>query len=98
VHVGAGYRLRWREIETAFENRILTGDNNHIEPRRFLKDAGDVVLERVRDTTVERHDSVKVNTAFNRCGNSVLQSLPPCHIVRPILLIILRRRGCAHSP
>ena len=37
---------------------------NHIEPRRFLEDAGDVVLERVRDA-VERHGNVKVNTAFN---------------------------------
>ncbi|KYN15057.1 hypothetical protein ALC57_12720 [Trachymyrmex cornetzi] len=39
-------------------------NSNHIEPRRFLEDAGDVVLERVRDA-VERHGSVKVNTAFN---------------------------------
>jgi len=61
VHVGAGYGLRWREIETAFEYRILTSaviNSNHIE--QFLKDAG-VVLERVRDT-VKRHGSVKVNT------------------------------------
>ncbi|KYN09377.1 hypothetical protein ALC57_18509 [Trachymyrmex cornetzi] len=59
--------LRWREIETTFESRIVTGaviNSNHIEPRRFLEDAGDVVLERVRDA-VERHGSVKVNTAFN---------------------------------
>ncbi|EGI69387.1 hypothetical protein G5I_01874 [Acromyrmex echinatior] len=46
---------------------ILTGaviNSNHIKPQRFLEDAGDVVLERVRDA-VERHDSVKVNIAFN---------------------------------
>ena len=48
VHVDVGYGLRWHAIETAFESRILTGtviNSNHIEPRRFLKDAGDVVLE-----------------------------------------------------
>ena len=42
VHVGAEYGPRWRDIETAFENRILIGaiiNSNHIEPRRFLKDA-----------------------------------------------------------
>ncbi|KYN14452.1 hypothetical protein ALC57_13339 [Trachymyrmex cornetzi] len=37
---------------------------NYIEPRRFLEDAREIVLERVRDA-VERHGSVKVNTAFN---------------------------------
>ncbi|KYN22041.1 hypothetical protein ALC57_05573 [Trachymyrmex cornetzi] len=82
VHVGAGYGLRWREIETTFESRIVTGaviNSNHIEPRRFLEDAGNVVLELVRDA-VERHGSVKVNTAFNgdfatkdkRANNSII--------------------------
>ncbi|KYN19874.1 hypothetical protein ALC57_07789 [Trachymyrmex cornetzi] len=37
---------------------------NHIEPRRFLEDAREIVLERVRNA-VERHGSTKVNTAFN---------------------------------
>ncbi|KYQ60722.1 hypothetical protein ALC60_00217, partial [Trachymyrmex zeteki] len=52
VHVGGEYAsgndrsLVWREIDTAFESRVLT------------------VLKRVRDV-VERHGSVKVNTAFN---------------------------------
>ncbi|KAL6255576.1 hypothetical protein P5V15_012823 [Pogonomyrmex californicus] len=73
VHVGGEYATRdtgslvWREIDTAFESRILTGaviNVDYIEPRRFLEDAGSVVLERVRDI-VQRHDSVKVNTAFN---------------------------------
>ena len=59
VHIGGEYAsgeyasgnersLAWREIDVAFESRILTGaviNSNHIEPRRFLKDAGDVVLE-----------------------------------------------------
>jgi len=72
VHVGGGYASRdgrslvWREIDAAFENRISTGAvvNDYIEPRRFLEDAREIVLERVRDA-VERHDSAKVNTAFN---------------------------------
>ncbi|KAL6255634.1 hypothetical protein P5V15_012882 [Pogonomyrmex californicus] len=75
VHVGGEYAstsrdngsLVWREIDTAFESRILIGaviNVNYIDPRRFLEDAGGVVLERVRDI-VERHDNVKVNTAFN---------------------------------
>ena len=57
--------LVWREIDAAFENRILTDaviNSNHIEPHRFLEDAA--VLQRVRDA-VERYGSVKVNTAFN---------------------------------
>ncbi|XP_018346777.1 PREDICTED: LOW QUALITY PROTEIN: uncharacterized protein LOC108751194 [Trachymyrmex septentrionalis] len=37
---------------------------DYIEPRRFLEDAREIVLERVRDA-VERHGSAKVNTAFN---------------------------------
>jgi len=52
---------------TAFENRVLTGvviNLHHVEPRRFLEDAGGVVIERVRDI-IERHGCVKVNTAFN---------------------------------
>ncbi|XP_018399813.1 PREDICTED: uncharacterized protein LOC108777427, partial [Cyphomyrmex costatus] len=69
VQVGAGYSagLRWREIETAFESRILTGaviNSNHIEPRQFLEDASEIVLERVRDV-MQRHNSVKINTVFN---------------------------------
>ena len=66
VHVGTRYELRWCEIETAYIRKSYIdrrGDNsNHIEPRRFLKDSGDVVLEWVRDI-IERHGSMKVNTA-----------------------------------
>ncbi|EGI69753.1 hypothetical protein G5I_01492 [Acromyrmex echinatior] len=40
-------------------------NSNHIE-RQFLEDAGDVVLERVRDA-VERHGSVKVNRVQRVC-------------------------------
>ncbi|KYM95311.1 hypothetical protein ALC62_14051, partial [Cyphomyrmex costatus] len=69
VQVGARYsaELRWREIETAFKSRILTGaviNSNHIEPRQFLEDASEIVLERVRDV-MQRHNSVKINTVFN---------------------------------
>jgi len=53
VQVGAEYstKLRWREIDTAFESRILTGaviNSGHIEPRQFLEDTRETVLERVR--------------------------------------------------
>ncbi|XP_071574625.1 uncharacterized protein [Temnothorax nylanderi] len=72
VHVGAGYsasetRLRWREIDTAFESRILTGvviNSKHIDPHQFLKDARDIVLIHVRNV-MQRHDNVKINTMFD---------------------------------
>ncbi|KYN23487.1 hypothetical protein ALC57_04094 [Trachymyrmex cornetzi] len=67
VHVDAGHGLRWREIETAFKSRILTGaviNSNHIEPRRFLEDASEIVLERVQ-CIIQRYDSIKINTIFN---------------------------------
>ncbi|XP_036150345.1 uncharacterized protein LOC105835717, partial [Monomorium pharaonis] len=59
--------LEWREIDTAFESRVLTGaviNVRHIEPRQFLKDAKNIVFERVRNF-IREHNSVKVNTAFN---------------------------------
>jgi len=74
IHFGGDYigtnsseRLVWREIDTAFENRTLTGaviNANYIEQRQFLEDAGCVVLEQMRDV-IERHNGVKVNTVFN---------------------------------
>jgi len=69
VQVGAGYSagLRWREIDTAFESRILTGaviNFKHIEPRQFLEDAREIVLERVR-TVMTKYDNIKINTVFN---------------------------------
>ncbi|EZA49876.1 hypothetical protein X777_11797 [Ooceraea biroi] len=50
IHIGGEYagwnngveELSWREIETAFKSRILTGaviNSGYIEPRRFLEDA-----------------------------------------------------------
>ncbi|XP_036146615.1 uncharacterized protein LOC118646876 [Monomorium pharaonis] len=77
MHIGGEYvgtsdynnakKLVWREIDTAFENRILTGaviNADYIEPRQFLEDAGSVVLEQVQDV-IKRHNSAKVNTTFN---------------------------------
>jgi len=43
-------RLVWREIDTVFENRIMTGaviNFKHIKPRQFLEDAREIVLERM---------------------------------------------------
>jgi len=60
-------RLVWREIDTAFENRILTDaviNADHIESRKFFEDAGCAMLKRVRDV-IEKHNGVKVNTVFN---------------------------------
>ncbi|KYN28570.1 hypothetical protein ALC57_02011 [Trachymyrmex cornetzi] len=67
VHVGAGHGLRWREIETAFESRILTAaviNTNYVEPRRFLEDSCEIVLERVQ-CIMQRYDAIKMNTVFN---------------------------------
>jgi len=60
-------KLVWREIDTAFESRILTGaliNYNHIEPRQFLDDAKDIVLEHV-ENVIKKYYNVKVNTIFN---------------------------------
>lgn len=72
VHVGAGTSsddngLTWRETESAFKNRVTTGaviNRNHIDPRLFLLDAREIVIQKVRDS-IERYDCVKVNTVFN---------------------------------
>lgn len=67
VRTGAGYGLTWREIDTAYANRILTGsviNVNHVEPRHFLEDARNTVLPHVQ-SAIEEHGSLKVNTVFN---------------------------------
>ncbi|XP_070169549.1 uncharacterized protein [Polyergus mexicanus] len=68
--VGGGVKERegfsWSEIETAFSRRVLTGaviNFDYIEPRRFLEDARDTVLDRIRDVMNE-YNGVKVNTVF----------------------------------
>jgi len=60
-------RFAWRIIETAFKNRILTGadiNSGHIEPRQFLEEIKNTILERIQSVMAE-HGSIKVNTAFN---------------------------------
>ena len=70
VREGAGHSstgLLWREIDAAFESRVLTGtvlNSNYIEPRNFLQDAATIVLEHVQ-SALRKHRSLKVNTVFN---------------------------------
>ena len=65
MHIGGEYASseyasgneRSLVFDAAFESRILTGaviNSNHIELWRFLEDAGNVVLERVRDAVKRR--------------------------------------------
>ena len=52
---------------TVFNNRVLTGvvlNSSYIEPRQFLDDARDTVLDRIRDN-LQRHICLKVNMIFN---------------------------------
>jgi len=76
IHFGGDYtgtnnsdaeRLVWREIDTAFESRILTGaviNFKHVEPRQFLEDAREIVLEHVR-SVMQENDNIKIHTMFN---------------------------------
>ena len=71
VHTDAGCSsasgLIWREIDTAFESRVSIGaiiNSNYIEPRQFLEDASDIVLEHVQKL-LKKHNCLKINTVFN---------------------------------
>lgn len=70
IREGAGHtstEFLWREIDTAFKSRILTGaviNSNYIDPLRFLQNARETVLEKIRNA-LEKHRSVKVNVVFN---------------------------------
>lgn len=71
VHVGAGHgdgrAYSWVEIETAFDRRVMTGaviNSRHVDPREFLNEVKDTVLEKVRDA-LDVHTCLKVNTVFN---------------------------------
>ncbi|XP_067205864.1 uncharacterized protein [Linepithema humile] len=73
VPVGAGYGgyekkgYTWKEIETAFRNRVLTGavvNHEYIDPREFLENIKNTVIERVQSVMAE-HGNVKINAAFN---------------------------------
>ncbi|KYM99962.1 hypothetical protein ALC62_09278 [Cyphomyrmex costatus] len=89
VYVGAGYGLRWREIETAFESRILTGaviNSNHIDPRRFLEDASETVIERVQ--CIMRALSRILNLNVN--ANKLNPLRAGCHIKLPREIMLKR--------
>ncbi|KYN28157.1 hypothetical protein ALC57_02429 [Trachymyrmex cornetzi] len=72
-HVGSGRvesqknGFSWLEIETAFNNRVLTGvvlNSSYIEPRQFLDDVRNIVIDLIHDN-LQRHICLKVNTIFN---------------------------------
>lgn len=70
IHTGEGFtshRLVWREIDTAFDNRLSTGaviNSDHIDPRQFLLDSYELVAKQVT-TYIEKYGSIKVNAEFN---------------------------------
>ncbi|XP_043270766.1 uncharacterized protein [Venturia canescens] len=72
IHWGGGVSndcgLIWREIESAFENRLSTGaviNRDHIDPRKFLLDAFELVEKQVSAHNIRKYNSIKVNTSFN---------------------------------
>ncbi|XP_067209973.1 uncharacterized protein [Linepithema humile] len=86
VPIGAGYGgyekkgYTWKEIETAFRNRVLTGavvNSDFIDPREFLENIRNTVIERIKSVMAE-HGNVKINAAFNGefiAGNKTAASL-----------------------
>ncbi|KYN07979.1 hypothetical protein ALC62_01044 [Cyphomyrmex costatus] len=58
------WEQRCDEFIESLEEQSAVINSNHIEPRQFLEDASEIVLERVRDV-MQRHNSVKINTVFN---------------------------------
>jgi len=57
----------WREINTVFKNYIMIGaviNFKHIEPRQFLENASEIVIELVQ-SIMQEHDNIKINTVFN---------------------------------
>ncbi|XP_067210226.1 uncharacterized protein [Linepithema humile] len=71
VPIGAGYRAKkgfiWKEIETAFRNRILTSaviNSDYIKPCPFLEQIKSIIIKRIHSVMV-KHGSVKINTMFN---------------------------------
>lgn len=84
IHFGSDYqapgsssnaeRLVWREIDTAFKNRILTGaviNADYIEPRQFLKDTDDVMLKRMQD--ISRRGKVRIRVPEGGAGRGVFR-------------------------
>ncbi|XP_076248100.1 uncharacterized protein LOC143187768 [Calliopsis andreniformis] len=90
VHEGAGHSnngLLWRELETAFENRVLTGvviNSDYIDPRNFLHGAKSIVLLHVRHALV-KHTALKVNTIFN--GEFIAEWYERCIVECTITLL-----------
>ncbi|KYN22279.1 hypothetical protein ALC57_05315 [Trachymyrmex cornetzi] len=89
MQVGTGHSagLRWREIDTAFESRILTDaviNSGHIEPREFLEDAREIMLEHVQIVTQRQiHNTFRTDETFknrsqpeHHTGDSILEKLP----------------------
>lgn len=71
-HVGAS-SLVWEEMESAFQNRILTGvviNVAHMEPRKFLQDAKRLVTRHISEL-LNIHSSLKVRVVFE--GEFVLR-------------------------
>ncbi|KAG5317166.1 TCB1 transposase, partial [Pseudoatta argentina] len=65
-----------REIDAAFESRILTGaviNSNHIKPRRFLEDSREIVLERLQDA-IKRHGMIRATC--HRAYPSIARRVP----------------------
>ena len=85
---GAGHSstgFLWREIDTAFDSRVLTGavlNSNYIEPRNFLQDAEIIMLEHVRGA-LSKHRNLKVNTVLN--GEFVAGDKHTCKIPLPTI-------------
>ena len=96
VREGAGHSstgLLWREIDTAFDNRVLTGavlNSNYIEPRNFLQDAATIVLEHVRGA-LRKQRNLKVNTVFN--GEFVAGDKHACKSINTGVVSAMRHRN-----
>ena len=59
-------RVKWTNLERAFESRIATAvisNIEHIEPQRFLDDACRLFVSKVRDI-LRHHNGLKVNTVL----------------------------------
>lgn len=71
IYIGAGYsnekKLEWVNVDTAFQNRIITGliyNTNYIDPKKFLEGAKDIILKQIRNI-ISEHGSIKINVVLN---------------------------------
>jgi len=64
VQIECSVGLKWRKIDTAFENRVLTGAVINFKNIEFLENARETVLKRVR-SVMQEHNNIKINTVFN---------------------------------